>query len=58
MNDRYVEDIWNVLKNAVQKILKKEDVGQLRWEELYRYVLSYVNSKDSVFVLLVHFIHF
>ena len=36
MNDRYVEDIWNVLKNAVQKILKKEDVGQLRWEDLYR----------------------
>ena len=24
MDDKYVEDIWNFLKNSIQKILKKE----------------------------------
>ena len=36
MDDKYVEDILNFLKNAIQTILKKEDVGLYSFEGLYR----------------------
>ena len=35
MDDKYVEDIWNLLKNAIQEIQKKNNSG-LSFEELYR----------------------
>ena len=35
MDDKYAEDIWDLLKNAFQKILKKDNSG-LDFEELYR----------------------
>ena len=35
MDDKYVEDILNFLKNWIQKILKK-DTSQIPAEELYR----------------------
>ena len=36
MDDKYAEDIWNLLKSEIQKILKKEDTSQMSREELYR----------------------
>lgn len=36
MDDKYVEDIWNLLKNAIQEIQKKNNSG-LSFEELYRW---------------------
>ena len=36
MDDKYAEDIWNLLKCEIQKILKKEDSSQMSTEELYR----------------------
>ena len=36
MEDKSVEDIWNLLKSGIQKILKKEDTSQISREELYR----------------------
>ena len=36
MDDKYVEDILNFLKIMIQKILKREDTGQISREELYR----------------------
>ena len=41
MDDKYVEDIWNLLKNAIQEIQKKNNSG-LSFEELYRYMYSQV----------------
>ena len=35
MDDKYVEDILNFLKNAIQKILTKEDGGLYSFEGLY-----------------------
>ena len=35
IDDKYVEGIWDLLKNAFQKILKKDSSG-LTFEELYR----------------------
>ena len=37
MDEKYVEGIWNLLKNAIQEIQKKNNSG-LSFEELYRYV--------------------
>lgn len=37
MDDEYVERVWNLLKNAMQRTLKKEDsFGLIFSEELYR----------------------
>ena len=36
MDDKYVEDILNFLKNAIQTILKKEHVGLYSFEGLYK----------------------
>ena len=36
MDDRYVTEIWQLLKNAIQEIQKKNNSG-LSFEELYRY---------------------
>ena len=36
IDDKYVEDIWNLLKISIQKILKREDTSQISREELYR----------------------
>ena len=35
MDDKYFEDVWNSLKNSIQKILKK-DTSQISTEEQYR----------------------
>ena len=35
MEDKYIEDIWILLKNSIQKILEK-DTCQASSEELYR----------------------
>ena len=35
MDEKYVDDIWNLLKNAIQEIQKKNNSG-LSFEELYR----------------------
>ena len=35
MDDEYAEDIWDLLKNAFQKILEKDNSG-LNFEEPYR----------------------
>ena len=35
MDDKYVEDIWDLLKNAFQTILEK-DASSLNFEELWR----------------------
>ena len=36
MDDKYVEDILNFLKISIQKILKREDTGQISRGELCR----------------------
>ena len=36
MDDKYVEDIWKLLKNAFQVILEGDQTGSLNTEELYR----------------------
>lgn len=33
MDDEYVERVWNVLKNAMQRTLKKEDSFRLIFSE-------------------------
>ena len=35
MDDKYAEDIWNLLKNAIQEILKKNN-SNLDFGELFR----------------------
>jgi cullin 3 len=35
MDEKYVDNIWNVLKNAIQEIQKKNNSGW-SFEELYR----------------------
>ena len=49
MDERYVEDIWNLLKNAIQEIQKKNNSG-LSFEELYRSVsrLLYLQYTEHV----------
>ena len=37
MDEKYVAEIWNLLKNAIQEIQRKNNSG-LSFEELYRYV--------------------
>ena len=36
MDDTYAEDIWNFLKNSIQKILIKDTSQITNHEELYR----------------------
>ena len=53
MDERYVEDIWNLLKNAIQEIQKKNNSG-LSFEELYRFVHMYLFAQScTIYVLLV-----
>lgn len=64
MDEKYVNDIWTLLKNAIQEIQRKNNSG-LSFEELYRYVVLTVwlhNTPDldpliimlqpSLFILL------
>lgn len=37
MDEKYVENIWNLLKEAIQEIQRKNNSG-LSFEELYRLV--------------------
>ncbi|KAL9963581.1 hypothetical protein ACROYT_G027104 [Oculina patagonica] len=46
MDDKYVEDIWNLLKNAIQEIQKKNNSG-LSFEELYRNAYTMVLHKHG-----------
>ena len=40
MDEKYVENIWNLLKEAIQEIQRKNNSG-LSFEELYRQVDSF-----------------
>lgn len=44
MDGKYVEDIWSLLKNAIQEIQKKNNSG-LSFEELYRNAYTMVLHK-------------
>ncbi|XP_067950134.1 cullin-3-like [Watersipora subatra] len=46
MDPRYVEDIWRLLKNAIQEIQKKNNSG-LSFEELYRNAYTMVLHKHG-----------
>ncbi|XP_043232481.1 cullin-3-like [Amphibalanus amphitrite] len=46
MDERYVEGIWNILKNAIQEIQKKNNSG-LSFEELYRNAYTMVLHKHG-----------
>lgn len=46
MDERYVESIWNLLRNAIQEIQKKNNSG-LSFEELYRNAYTMVLHKHG-----------
>lgn len=46
MDPRYVEEIWLLLKNAIQEIQKKNNSG-LSFEELYRNAYTMVLHKHG-----------
>ena len=46
MDERYVDNIWNLLKNAIQEIQKKNNSG-LSFEELYRNAYTMVLHKHG-----------
>uniref|UniRef100_A0A336KRW3 CSON014548 protein n=1 Tax=Culicoides sonorensis TaxID=179676 RepID=A0A336KRW3_CULSO len=46
MDEKYVESIWNLLKNAIQEIQKKNNSG-LSFEELYRNAYTMVLHKHG-----------
>lgn len=46
MDDKYVESIWALLKNAIQEIQKKNNSG-LSFEELYRNAYTMVLHKHG-----------
>ncbi|XP_028415376.1 cullin-3-A-like [Dendronephthya gigantea] len=46
MDEKYVEGIWNLLKNAIQEIQKKNNSG-LSFEELYRNAYTMVLHKHG-----------
>lgn len=46
MDDKYVDGIWTMLKNAIQEIQKKNNSG-LSFEELYRNAYTMVLHKHG-----------
>lgn len=46
MDEKYVESIWNLLRNAIQEIQKKNNSG-LSFEELYRNAYTMVLHKHG-----------
>lgn len=46
MDEKYVETIWNLLRNAIQEIQKKNNSG-LSFEELYRNAYTMVLHKHG-----------
>lgn len=46
MDERYVESIWNLLRDAIQEIQKKNNSG-LSFEELYRNAYTMVLHKHG-----------
>lgn len=46
MDEKYVQTIWNLLKNAIQEIQKKNNSG-LSFEELYRNAYTMVLHKHG-----------
>ena len=46
MDERFVENIWQLLKNAIQEIQKKNNSG-LSFEELYRNAYTMVLHKHG-----------
>lgn len=46
MDEKYVENIWSLLKNAIQEIQKKNNSG-LSFEELYRNAYTMVLHKHG-----------
>lgn len=46
MDEKFVQNIWNLLKNAIQEIQKKNNSG-LSFEELYRNAYTMVLHKHG-----------
>lgn len=46
MDEKFVEEIWGTLKNAIQEIQKKNNSG-LSFEELYRNAYTMVLHKHG-----------
>lgn len=46
MDEKYVETIWDLLRNAIQEIQKKNNSG-LSFEELYRNAYTMVLHKHG-----------
>lgn len=46
MDEKFVTNIWNLLKNAIQEIQKKNNSG-LSFEELYRNAYTMVLHKHG-----------
>ena len=46
MDEKYVDNIWSLLKNAIQEIQKKNNSG-LSFEELYRNAYTMVLHKHG-----------
>ena len=46
MDEKYVNNIWSLLKNAIQEIQKKNNSG-LSFEELYRNAYTMVLHKHG-----------
>ena len=46
MDEKFVHDIWSLLKNAIQEIQKKNNSG-LSFEELYRNAYTMVLHKHG-----------
>ena len=46
MDEKYVQNIWDLLKNAIQEIQKKNNSG-LSFEELYRNAYTMVLHKHG-----------
>ena len=46
MDEKFVDNIWNLLKNAIQEIQKKNNSG-LSFEELYRNAYTMVLHKHG-----------
>lgn len=46
MDEKYVESIWSLLRNAIQEIQKKNNSG-LSFEELYRNAYTMVLHKHG-----------
>ena len=58
MDEKYVNNIWSLLKNAIQEIQKKNNSG-LSFEELYRNAYTMVLHKhgEKLYTGLTEVVH-